>query len=159
MVGESEKGLPRVNEIYRDPLKRARELKGKGKQIFGYLCIYPVVEMITALNLVPLRVFGDMREPITKADNYLTTVACPFLRSCLDLGLKGRYDFLDGIVTAHICDVGSSIAGIWNYSIKTPFCHQIDVPHTAHETALEQQRELLELLQASPSCTVQGLDR
>ena len=143
MVAEKRNGLTRVREIYQDRPRRIIELKEEGKKIIGYLCIYPVLEMITALDLVPYRIFGDMREPITKADSFLPTVVCPFLRSCLDLGLKGKYDFLDGIITTHICDVGSNLAGIWNYSVKTPFSHNIDVPHTAHETAQEQERELI----------------
>ena len=147
MVVEKSKGLTRVREIYRDRPGRIIELKEEGKKIIGYLCIYPVLELMTALDLVPYRIFGDMREPITKADSFLPTVVCPFLRSCLDLGLKGKYDFLDGIVTTHICDVGSNLAGIWNYSVKTPFSHNIDVPHTAHETAQEQERELIKAFQ------------
>jgi len=147
MVAEKSKGLTRVREIYQDRPGRVIELKEEGKKIIGYLCIYPVLEMMTALDLVPYRIFGDMREPITKADSFLPTVVCPFLRSCLDLGLKGNYDFLDGIVTTHICDVGSNLAGIWNYSVKTPFSHHIDVPHTAHETAQEQERELIKAFQ------------
>lgn len=147
MVAEKSKGLTRVREIYQDRPGRIIELKEEGKKIIGYLCIYPVLEMMTALDLVPYRIFGDMREPITKADSFLPTVVCPFLRSCLDLGLKGKYDFLDGIITTHICDVGSNLAGIWNYSVKTPFSHNIDVPHTAHETAQEQERELIKAFQ------------
>ena len=115
----------------------------------GYLCIYPVLEMMTALDLIPYRIFGDMRETITKADAYMPTVVCPFLRSCLDLGLKGKYDFLDGVVMAHICDVGAGLAGIWNMTVKTPYSHFIDTPHTIHETAQEQQKGLLKDFQKS----------
>jgi bcr-type benzoyl-CoA reductase subunit C len=144
MVAENAKGLTRVREIYQDRPQRAKELKEEGKKIFGYLCIYPVLEMITALDLVPYRLFGDMREPVTRADAFIPPVVCPFLRSCLDLGLKGKYDFLDGVVTTHICDVGASLHTSWNYAVKTPFSYHIDTPHTVHETAREQQRGLLD---------------
>jgi len=143
MVAEASKSLARARVIYQDQSRRALELRERGKKIMGYMCIYPVLEMITALDIVPYRIFGDMREPITKADTFLPTVVCPFLRSCLDLGLKGKYDFLDGIVTSHICDVGSSLSVIWNYSVKPPFSHHIDTPHTVHDTALEQEKGLL----------------
>ena len=149
MVVEAQKGLARVNEIYQDRPQRVKELRAQGKKVIGYLCIYPVLEMMTALDLVPYRILGDTREPITKADTYWPTMVCPFLRSCLDLGLKGEYDFLDGIITTHICDVGSTLHGIWDYAIKTPFSHHIDVPHTIHETAREQQRALMQYLQKS----------
>ena len=143
MAAETSKGLAKAREVYQDRPRRVLELRTEGKKIVGYLCIYPVLEMMTALDIVPYRIFGDMREPITKADTYLPTVVCPFLRSCLDLGLKGRYDFLDGIITSHICDVGASIGGLWNYAVQTPFSHHIDTPHTLHETSLKQQKALL----------------
>lgn len=143
-MAEPSKGLRRAQEIYQDRSHRALELREQGKKVMGYLCIYPVPEMMTALDIVPHRIFGDMREPITRADSYMPAVNCPFLRSCLDLGLKEKYNFLDGIVTTHICDVGSSLSGIWNYTIRTPFSHHIDTPHTLHETSLEQEKGLLQ---------------
>jgi len=149
VVVKASQGLTRVREIYQDRPLRVRELRAEGKKVMGYLCIYPVLEMITALDLVPYRIFGDMRETITKADAYMPTVVCPFLRSCLDLGLKGKYDFLDGVVMAHICDVGAGLAGIWNMTVKTPYSHFIDTPHTIHETAQEQQKGLLKDFQKS----------
>jgi len=143
MVVATKQGMARVDELYQERSQRVRELKAEGKKIVGYLCIYPVLEMMTALDLVSYRVVGDMREPITKADHYMPPVVCPFLRSCLDLGLKGKYDFLDGMVTSHICDVGSSLSGVWNYTVKTPYHYHIDTPHTVHDTSLEQLRGLL----------------
>ena len=149
MVKVASQGLARVQEIYQDRPQRVKELKAEGKRVMGYLCIYPVVEMMTALDLVPYRIFGDMREPITKADTYLATVVCPFLRSLLDLGLKGKLDFLDGMVMAHICDVGAQMMSLWNHYVKTPYSHFIDTPHTDHKAAQEQHKRLLKDFQKS----------
>ena len=137
-------GLPRVKEIYQKRDSRAKELKKEGKKVIGYLDIYPVLEMLTALDSVPFRIVGDMSEPITRADSYLPTVVCPFLRSCLDLGLKGRYDFLDGVVMAHTCEVAEKMAHIWRIYLNPPYAHFIDTPHTAHEVAQRQHKKLLE---------------
>jgi len=142
MVKEMEsKGLTRAREIYQDRTLRVKELKAEGGSIIGYLCIYPVLEMMTALDLVPYRIFGDMGEPITKADAYLPTVVCPFLRSSLDLELKGKYAFLDGMVMAHICDVGDRVAHIWRSYTNYPYFYFIDVPHTVHRAAQEAFKE------------------
>jgi len=149
MVEGTMKGLARVKEILEDRPRRVKELQEEGRKIFGYLCIYPPLELMTAVDIVPYRVFGDMREPITSADTYLPTISCPFLRSCLDLGLKGKYDFFDGMITTHICDVGSIIGGIWNYAIKTPYSYHIDVPHTLHQSAIEQEKKLLSAFKES----------
>jgi len=143
MVTKTSKGLTRVREIYQDRTHRVKELKQKGKKVVGYLCCYPPLEMLTALDLVPYRILGDMREPITKADACLPTAVCPFLRSALDLGLKGKYDFLDGAVFAHICEVGEKTAHIWRIYLNPPYTHFIDTPHSTHETAQKQHKEQL----------------
>ena len=147
MVEEAGKGLARAHEIDQNRDKRVKELNAEGKKIFGYICLYPVLEEVTALGIVPYRIFGDMREPITSADSYMSTVVCPFIRSCLDLGLKGRYDFLSGTVFAHACDIATHVIRVWNASVKTPNTHFIDTPHTTHEASLERYKILLQELQ------------
>ena len=109
MAIATKKGLALAKEIYADRGQRVRELRKGGKKIIGYVCLYPPVEIITALGMVPFRIFGDMSEPITAADQVSTTVVCPFLRSIIDLGLKGKFNFLDGIVGAHTCDIGMTL--------------------------------------------------
>jgi bzd-type benzoyl-CoA reductase N subunit len=98
---------------------------------------------MTAVDIVPYRIFGDMRETITKADACLPTVVCPFIRSSLDLALKGKYDFLDGVTFSHVCDVAEKTAHIWHVYLKPPYFHFIDTPHTVHEAAVKQHKELL----------------
>jgi benzoyl-CoA reductase subunit C len=140
---ERTKGLAKVREIYQDRAQRAKELKSEGRNVVGYLCIYPVLEIMTAAELVPYRILGDMNESITKADACLPTIVCPFLRSTLDLGLKGKYDFLDGIVMCHSCEVGEKLAHIWRTYLTSSFFHFLDVPHTIHKAAQEQFKEQL----------------
>ncbi|MBN2075247.1 MAG: 2-hydroxyacyl-CoA dehydratase [Dehalococcoidales bacterium] len=143
MARVTDTGLSRVKEICLNRSQRVKELKEEGKPVIGYLCIYPVLEMITAFDMIPYRIFGDMDEPITDADDYMPAIVCPFLRSILDLGLKGRYDFLDGVVMAHICDVGARTAHLWDVAVKTPYSHFIDIPHTNRENSQERLKELL----------------
>ena len=142
-MSEKSKGLTKVEEICSYRSGRAKELKDEGKKIMGYFCLYPPLEMITALDLVPYRILGDMREPITKADACLPTVVCPFDRSAMDLGLKGRYDFLDGVAWAHVCEVGEKTAHVWRTYLNPAYFHFIDVPHTIHKPAQNQFVEQL----------------
>ena len=149
MAVKTLQGIARAKAIYQDRTERMKELQQEGKKIFGYLCIYPILEILSAFDIVPFRLFGDINEPVTKANNFLPTVVCPFLRSYLDLGLKGRYSFLDGIITSHICDVGAGVPAIWNYAIRTPYTYHIDTPHTTRESAQEYHRKLIDSLQIS----------
>ncbi len=143
MTEAESQGLKRAKEIYQDRTGRIKEVKAEGKKVIGYLDIYPVLEMLTALDLVPYRMLGDMSEPITKADTCLPTVVCPFLRSVMDLGLKGKYDFLDGAVMAHPCEVAEKMAHIWRIYLDPPYFHFIDTPHTTHVAAQKHHKELL----------------
>ena len=143
------RGLARVRDIYQDRPRRVRELRTEGRRIIGYMCIYPVLEMLTAAGIVPYRLLGDMDEPITKADACLPTMVCPFLRSALDLGLKGRYDFLDGVVMCHSCEVGEKLGHIWRTYLESPYFHYVDVPHTVHRAAQEQFKGQLQVFWTS----------
>jgi len=143
MMAGVKKGLTQARELYQDRAQRAKELKAEGKPVMGYFCLYPVLEMLTALDIVPYRLFGSMKEPITKADACLPTVVCPFIRSTLDLGLKGKYDFLDGVVMCHSCEVGEKTAHIWRTYLDPSYFHFIDTPHTVHKAAQEQFKEQL----------------
>lgn len=127
---QGSKGLAKAKEIYEDRSRRVKELKDEGKKIIGYPCIYVPLEMMTALDLVPYRIYGDMREPVTEADRGLQTAFCSIMRSCLDLGLKGKYDFLDGFVGAHSCDPQEKCVRVWMSLIKYPYTHFLDVPGT-----------------------------
>nr|HID59693.1 hypothetical protein [Desulfobacterales bacterium] len=138
MTGEKKnKGLARAAEIYQSRDKRARELKADGKKVFGYFCCYPPVELMTALDILPFRIMGDMDEPITVADAYLPTIMCIFYRSCFDIAKKGRYDFFDGFIGAHACDGAERVSHIWRYYIKSPCSFFLDIPHTSHSAAID----------------------
>lgn len=132
-----EKGLARAKEIYLNRDKRARELKAEGKQVMGYLCVYPPLEIATALDFVPFRIMGDMNESITKADAYVPTIICPFLRSAFDLALKERYDFLDGFVGTHVCDCGEKMCHLWDYYLNPSYYYFIDFPHVVHKASFD----------------------
>ena len=136
-------GLDRAREVYLDRSRRVKELKDEGKRIIGYIDIFPVLEMLTALDMVPYCMLGDMNEPVTRADSCLPPMICPFLRSVMDSGLKGKYDFLDGVVLAHTCEVAEKMTHIWRIYLKPPYLHFIDTPHTTHPTALAHFKDLL----------------
>ena len=129
--------LVKARDIYENRDRRARELKAEGKKVIGYLCAYVPVEMITALDMVPYRVLGAARQPITEADAHLQTVLCPFLRSCFDQSLKGKFDFFDGFVSIHTCDTVYSAVQFWTYYAKPSYDHFIDMPHTRHKASIE----------------------
>ncbi len=143
---EKLKGLAKAADFYENRHEKAKEYKEEGKKIAGYFCCYVPVEILSAANYVPVRILGDMSEPITKADNHLPNVMCVFYRSVLDLALKGRYDYLDGFFAPHACDAAERVGGIWRSLFDLPCSFYIDEPHTDHEAAAEFFKEQLKLM-------------
>ncbi|MCX6008930.1 MAG: 2-hydroxyacyl-CoA dehydratase family protein [Chloroflexi bacterium] len=136
-MSDKSKGLSKVQEIYRTRSQRAKELKAAGKKIIGYPCVYVPLEMLTALDLVPYRTYGDIREAVTEADRALPTSFCPIMRTCLDCALKGKNDFLDGMVNVHSCDPQEKTARVWESYTDYPYFHFIDMPSTVRPEAIE----------------------
>jgi len=130
------RGLAAADRYYQDYGSRARELKGQGKRIMGYLCAFVPLEMLTAAGFIPFRIRGDVNEPITKADAEMETIICPLVRSCFDMWLKGRYEFLDGIVIPHACDSICRTYEIWQYTLNLPYSHFINMPHGTDDSSL-----------------------
>lgn len=123
-------GLKRAEYIASvDRFGRARELKDEGRHVFLYMCGFVPLEMLTALDIVPIRLLGDPKEPQTEADKHLENIMCSFCRSCFDLDLKGRFDFADGIVVPHSCDNVCHMWNIWSYFKTRPFEYFMNMPH------------------------------
>jgi benzoyl-CoA reductase/2-hydroxyglutaryl-CoA dehydratase subunit BcrC/BadD/HgdB len=51
------------------------------------------------------------------------------------MGLRGEYEFLDGMVAGSTCDGARRLFDLWQYYIKTPFNHIITVPRKYTERA------------------------
>lgn len=143
------KGLAAVDRYYKDYGCRARELKGQGKKIIGYLCAYAPLEIITAAGFIPFRIKGNVREPITKADTRMETIVCPRVRSAYDLCLKGSYDFLDGLVIPHACDSICRTYDIWKYTLRLPYSHLINLPHVSDDSSWQFFRATLNTFRKS----------
>ena len=126
-----------VESLYQDYGRRARELKQDGTKFIGYVCSFVPVEMITAAGCIPFRIRGDVNEPITKGDTLLETIVCPFVRSCFDMGLKGKYDFLSGAVIPHGCDSMTRSYSTWRYSLNLPYFRFLNIPSVVKPQSFE----------------------
>ncbi|MEA2040186.1 MAG: 2-hydroxyacyl-CoA dehydratase family protein [Thermodesulfobacteriota bacterium] len=123
----------KVETYYQNYGLRAKELNDEGKKIIGYICSFVPLEIITAAGCVPFRLRGDVSEPITKGDTLLETIVCPYIRSCFDLAVKDKYNFLDGIVLPHACDSITRGYSTWMYSLDLPYSHFINIPSVVKE--------------------------
>jgi benzoyl-CoA reductase subunit C len=143
MSAEIMDGLATAERYYTNYGIRVRELNKEGRKIMGYLCALTPVEIIAAAGFIPFRIKGDAAEPITKADAQMETIVCPIVRSFYDLSLKGRYDFLDGLVIPHACDSICRSYDIWKNTLGLPYNHLINMPHGTDDSSVEFYKEIL----------------
>jgi benzoyl-CoA reductase/2-hydroxyglutaryl-CoA dehydratase subunit BcrC/BadD/HgdB len=126
-----------VEKYYKDYGLRAQELKNEGKKVIGYVCSFVPLEIITAAGCIPFRVRGNIHEPITKGDTLLETIVCPYYRSCFDLSVKGKYDFLSGLVIPHGCDSMVRSFSAWTYALPYSYFHFVNIPTVCGESSFE----------------------
>ena len=115
----------------------------------GYLCALTPVEIISAAGFIPLRIKGDVNEPISKADVNMETIVCPLVRSCYDMTLKGTYNMLSGLVIPHACDSICRTYSIWRTTLDLPYTHLIDMPHGDDASSIAFFKDILNIFRKS----------
>jgi benzoyl-CoA reductase subunit C len=73
-----------------------------GRKIVGYFCTYAPEEIFYAFDVLPVRILGS-HEPQDVTEPHIFGMFCPFCRDVLAQGIKGKYDYLDGIMIAQSC--------------------------------------------------------
>jgi len=146
MTGSRDKnGLALAEQYYSDYGIRAKELRDSGRKVIGYMTALGPVEILTAAGVVPLRLKGFADDSITKADAYMETIVCPFVRNVFDAVLKGKYDYLDGMVMPHLCDSTDRTNDVWSYNLNLPYWHFLNIPHLTGDPSLDFMKDILGL--------------
>jgi bzd-type benzoyl-CoA reductase N subunit len=130
--------LDRFRELNESFPKTAQilEHKKRGGKVIGWLCTYVPEEIIHAAGALPIRIIGYSHEAnLDDANAHLYINNCTFSRSCLQLGLEGQYDFLDGVVGGSTCDGARRLFDVWRQYVGTPFHHVMTVPRKFTENA------------------------
>lgn len=105
--------------------------KKQGKKVIGFFCSYIPEEIIYAGGGIPLRIRPSGGKETTTADAYMSRLNCTFVRSCLELMVKGSFDLLDGLVFTNSCDNIRRLYDILREKRPYPFLHFMSVPHKA----------------------------
>ncbi|RJP32993.1 MAG: 2-hydroxyacyl-CoA dehydratase [Actinobacteria bacterium] len=152
---ETTKTLGRETEIYNDYVK---DWKDKGGKVVGYACVATPVELIEAAGLLPYRIKALGNSDTELADGEMSLFNCSFCRACLQLGLDGTYDFLDGLVETNGCDHLRAMFENWQHQKNLDCFYYLKVPHFLRDDSLayfeEQLEQLKELLEEKFSTRV-----
>lgn len=120
--------------------------KENGGKILGYSCVATPVEIIEAAGIFPYRIKAIGNSETEIADAYMSRFNCAFCRSCLQLGLDGTYDFLDGLIETNGCDHMRGMFENWELAKKPDFFHYLRVPHFVREDSLANYEEELGMM-------------
>jgi benzoyl-CoA reductase subunit C len=105
-----------------------------GGKVFGCFCSYVPEELLVAADILPARVLGS-HEPQDVTEPHIFGMFCPFCRDVLAQGLKGRYDYLDGITLSQSCIHLRQAYTSWRMHIPAPFEHYLYMPNKVQTPA------------------------
>lgn len=120
--------LDRINELITKRHDYAREWKKEtGGKVLGYFCTYLPEEIVYAAGVLPVRIIGS-HEAQSYTEPHIYTMFCPFSRDVLAQGLRGRYDYLDGIMIGHSCLHLRQAFGAWQTNVPSSFSYYFYTP-------------------------------
>jgi benzoyl-CoA reductase/2-hydroxyglutaryl-CoA dehydratase subunit BcrC/BadD/HgdB len=85
-----DKAINRLRETAANPRKVLDGYLAQGKKIVGCFPIYVPEELVHASGIIPMGLWGGQVTP-TMAAKYNPIFTCSVMRSCLDLGMTGKY--------------------------------------------------------------------
>ncbi|MFH1516233.1 MAG: benzoyl-CoA reductase, bzd-type, subunit N [bacterium] len=98
-----------------------------GGKVLGYFCTYVPEEILHAANILPVRILGS-HEPQDVTEPHIFGMFCPFCRDCLAQGLKGRFDYLDGLMISQSCLHIRQAYTSWEKHIPVDFSYYLPMP-------------------------------
>lgn len=106
-------------EAGRTPKKAiAQSMKATGKKAFGCFPIYVPEEIIYASGMLPVGVWGG-QTTFSNVDKYIQSFCCSIMKATMELGMKGEYDFLEGMAVPTYCDTMKAILANWPMAVPT----------------------------------------
>ena len=121
--------MEKFKEWYQKRHEYAKEWKNKtGGKVVGYFCTYVPEEILYAAGVLPVRILGS-HEPQDVTEPHIFGMYCPFCRDCLAQGLKGRYDYLNGIMIAQSCLHIRQTFTSWKLHIPIDFSYYLPMPN------------------------------
>ena len=108
----------------------AQEWKRKtGGKVLGYFCTYAPEDILYAADILPVRIFAGHESDISIVEPHIFGMYCPFCRGCLSQGLKGRYDYLDGIMLSQACLHLRQVFASWRKHLPVEYNYYLYMPH------------------------------
>ena len=120
-------------------------LEGGGR-VVGVSCVSTPRELLDAAGVLPYRLRALGSPARDHADAHLSRFNCSYCRACLQRGLDGSLDFLDGVIETNGCDHLRGMFENWQNAASPRFFHYLRVPHVINDDSLDVFFDELRLL-------------
>lgn len=117
----------------------------KDTPVIGWCGTYVPEEIILAFGFIPYRVIGSPI-PLDYSKTYLLGNINPHVQSILECAIKGKYDFLNGIIICGSTDVTKRLFDVWRRYKPLSFMHLFDVPKIFEEKAYPHFSDSIQFL-------------
>ena len=108
----------RFEEIADSPSKYVdKYLAETGNKAIGCFPVYTPEEIVHAAGMLPVGIWGGQTE-VDLAKQYFPAFACSIMQSCMELGLRGSYSHLSGVIIPGMCDTLICMGQNWKSAIK-----------------------------------------
>jgi benzoyl-CoA reductase/2-hydroxyglutaryl-CoA dehydratase subunit BcrC/BadD/HgdB len=126
-----------------------KEWKATGRLVIGWYNPYVPEEIIHAAGMLPFEVTGD-NQPVQMqgAEAHIYSNSCSKIRTCWQMQLDGKYNFLDGYVSTHMCDQDMRLFEVWSYYKKLPYMELIYAPRKRDEVGVQLYLKDLEVFRS-----------
>ncbi|MBI2817920.1 MAG: benzoyl-CoA reductase, bzd-type, subunit N [Acidobacteria bacterium] len=120
-------------EVFRDWFEHRHDYakqwqKKTGGKVMGYFCTYAPEEIMYAAGILPVRVLGG-HEPQAVTEPHIFGMFCPFCRDCLAQGLKGNFNYLNGIMISQSCIHLRQAFTSWRLHVPVEYNYYLPFPH------------------------------
>jgi benzoyl-CoA reductase/2-hydroxyglutaryl-CoA dehydratase subunit BcrC/BadD/HgdB len=115
-----------------------KDWKASGGKVIGWVNQYVPLEIIHAAGMLPIQVTGDNEQvQMQGVDAHILSNTCSYIRTCWQLQLDGKYNFLDGLVSSVMCDQDKRLYSVWEYYKKLPYMDLLYAPRKREEEAVK----------------------
>jgi len=120
-MSRKEELLNRFHEIAANPKNMLKQYLTEGKKVIACAPIYTPEELVHAMGMVPMGVWGADME-LNESKRFFPSFICSVMQSILEMGMAGEYEGISGIMIPSLCDSMKSLGENWKFAVPAiPF--------------------------------------
>lgn len=113
--------LTQFHDIASNPRKQMDAYLAEGKKIVACAPIYTPEELVHAMGMVPMGVWGVNLE-LNESKRYFPSFVCSVMQSILEFGIQGGYKGISAIMIPSLCDSMKGLCENWKFAVPdVPF--------------------------------------